>query len=246
MGQLFHHRVLVGIHKNRVFEEIAEQHGRDGHETDHHRRNGQQYQRHCHHPRRLVRRVVFSMTMIVMGVGVVCIGILVVTLFAVEDQEVHAERIKRRDKHARQHREMGEASGRQMALGHSLNDAVFGIETGKKRRTDQGQGAQQRSDPGDRHVLAHAAHPADVLVVVHAHDDRACAQEQQRFEESVRHQVEHRHRVGRCAQGHRHVTELGQRGISHHAFDVILDDAQKAHEQGGDGADHHDEVQSRV
>ena len=60
------------------------------------------------------------------------------------------------------------------------------------------------------------------------------------------HQVENRHRIGRSAQCHRHVTELRQRGISHHALDVILDDAQKTHEQRSDGANHHDETQCGV
>jgi len=63
------------------------------------------------------------------------------------------------------------------------------------------------------------------------------AEEQQGLEERVRHQVEHRHRVGRRAQRHRHVAELRQRRVGHHALDVVLDDAQEAHEQRGDGAD---------
>ena len=80
--------------------------------------------------------------------------------------------------------------------------------------------------------------------MVHAHDDGAGTQEQQGLEESVRHEVKHGHRVSRGAQGHSHVAQLRQGGISHYALDVVLDDAQEAHEQGRDGTNHHDEVQS--
>ena len=96
---------------------------------------------------------------------------------------------------------------------------------------------EQRGDPGDRHVFPQAAHVADVLVVVHADDHRNRRQEQQRLEEGVGHQVEDGGRVGRDAQRHGHVAELRQRGVGDHPLDVVLDDAQEAHEQRGDGAD---------
>ena len=60
------------------------------------------------------------------------------------------------------------------------------------------------------------------------------------------HEVKHRHRIGRRTQRHRHVTELRQRGIGHDPFDVVLDDAQKAHEQGSDGANDHDKIQGGI
>ena len=81
--------------------------------------------------------------------------------------------------------------------------------------------------------------------MVHTHDDGASGKEQQRFEESMRHQVKHRHRVGRGTERHRHVTELRQRRISDDALDVVLDDAQETHEKGRDGANRHNEVQGR-
>ena len=55
-----------------------------------------------------------------------------------------------------------------------------------------GQRADQERPEGDRHVLAQAAHLLDVLLLVHAVDDRAAAQEEQALEEGVRHQVEDR------------------------------------------------------
>jgi hypothetical protein len=49
---------------------------------------------------------------------------------------------------------------------------------------------------GDRQQLVDAAHIAHVLLVMQAVNDRACAEEQQRLEEGVREQVEHRRRIG--------------------------------------------------
>ena len=82
--------------------------------------------------------------------------------------------------------------------------------------------------------------------MVHADDDRAGSQKQQRLEKRMRHQVEYRHRISGCAQGHCHITQLRQRGIRHHPLDIGLDNAQKAHEQRGDGADHQDEIERGI
>ena len=82
--------------------------------------------------------------------------------------------------------------------------------------------------------------------MVHADDDRAGAKEQQRFEERVGHQVEHGDRVGGRTECHGHVAELRQGRVSDHALDVVLDDAQEAHEQRGDRTDHQHEGQRGV
>ena len=174
------------------------------------------------------------------------VRVLVIALLPVEHQEVQAERIEGRHEHAGQHGKVGEARSGKSARVHRFDDGVLGVEPGEERRADQRQRAEQEGDPGDGHVLAHATHPADVLVVVHADDHRAGRQEQQRLEEGVRHQVEHRHRVGGSTQRHRHVAQLRQRGIGHHALDVVLDDPQKAHEQRRDRPDDQDEVERSV
>ena len=66
---------------------------------------------------------------VIVVIAMVCIGVLVVALFAMEHQEVHAERIEGRDKYASQHCKVGKASRRQLAFVHCFNDAVFGVET---------------------------------------------------------------------------------------------------------------------
>ncbi len=82
--------------------------------------------------------------------------------------------------------------------------------------------------------------------MVQAHNHGTRRQEQQGLEKGMRHEVKYRDRVGRCTQRHRHVTQLRQRGVGHHALDVVLNNTQEAHEQRRDRTDHQDEVQSRV
>ena len=53
-----------------------------------------------------------------------------------EYQEVHTETIKCRDKHPGQHGKIGKATAGDVGCMHRFYDAVFRIETGKKRRTN--------------------------------------------------------------------------------------------------------------
>src|SRR5450830_1023230 len=88
--------------------------------------------------------------------------------FAMEHHEIHAERIESSHKHAGQHGEVGKAGTRQVRCRCRINDAVFGIEPGEKWCSDQRQRTQQRSNPGNRHVLAQTTHVAHVLIMMHA------------------------------------------------------------------------------
>jgi hypothetical protein len=72
--------------------------------------------------------MVTFMAMRIMVRIVMAIWILVVTLFAVKDQEVHPKGIKRSHKNASEHSEVSEPSRRQVALCDGFNDAVFRVE----------------------------------------------------------------------------------------------------------------------
>ena len=87
---------------------------------------------------------------------------------------------------------------------------------------------------------------ANILVVVHTDDYRTGSQEEQGLEKGMRHQMENGHGICRSAQRHRHVPELAKRGIGHHAFDVVLNDSQKPHEEGSDGTNRQNEIERRV
>ena len=85
--------------------------------------------------------------------------------------------------------------------------------------------------------LLQTAHAPHVLFVRNGMDDRAGAQEKQRLEEGVGEQVEDRDVVGTDAERHEHVAELRARRVSDHAFDVVLDAADRGSEKRGGRAD---------
>ena len=94
-----HGRMNHCIDFDGILKKVAKQHRLYGEVANQDRGNSQQDQRHGHHPRRLMGIVVVTMTM-------VSLGVLIKPLFTMEDQEIHAERIKSRDKYARHHREI--------------------------------------------------------------------------------------------------------------------------------------------
>ena len=60
---------------------------------------------------------------------VVDVRVLVVALFAMEHQKVHAERVEGGDEHTGQYRKVGKFGSRQLAGAHCINDVFLGIET---------------------------------------------------------------------------------------------------------------------
>ena len=93
--QLPHGRMKIGVDVNGAFEEVAIEHGFYGEVANQNRGDGQQDQRQGDHPRRLMRGMMSVVTM-------VRLRVLVKTFFAVKDQEIHSERIKRGNEHTRQ------------------------------------------------------------------------------------------------------------------------------------------------
>ena len=69
-------------------------------------------------------------------------------------------------------------------------DLILGVEAGERRDARNGDRGDRHDPEGPGHVLAQPAHLAHVLLAPAAVDDRAGAEEQQRFEEGMRHQVE--------------------------------------------------------
>ena len=133
-----HHRMQLVIDINHVFEEIAVQHRLDGDVADNHGRNRQQNQRQSNHPRAFVRVVGrFQAVMVAVVVVMVMLG-LAPAFFAVEDDKVLAEGVKRGNEHAGQHGEIGETAAGQVAGVNRFDNRIFGIETGEQRRADQG------------------------------------------------------------------------------------------------------------
>ena len=130
-----------------------------------------------------------------------------------------------------------------------LDRGVLRIEAGKadlealdrQARADQRNRADQHHRPGELHLRAHPAHITHVLFMMQAVDHAARAQEQQRLEEGMGEQVEHRRAIGANAGGEEHVTQLRTGGIGDHPLDVVLRQADGGSVNCGDAADqrHH-------
>jgi hypothetical protein len=116
-------------------------------------------------------------------------------------------------------------------------DLVFRPEARQRRDTGDGQGGDSHGGGSDGHLLAQAAHLAHVLFLVHAVDHRTRAQEQQRLEEGVGHEMEDGGDVAPEPGGQEHEAELGHRRVGEHLLDVGLGDGDRRRPQGGDGTD---------
>ena len=133
------------------------------------------------------------------------------SLLTMKGHVQQAKAVETGDDHAQQHRKVTVILHPATMFGGDfcrIDNRVLGIEAGEERHPDQRQRADPHRDPGDRHVLAQTAHAAHVLLVMQGDDHRTGAEEQQRLEEGVRHQVEDCRRIRRYAERDRHVAQL--------------------------------------
>ena len=87
-------------------------------------------------------------------------------------------------------------------------DGVLGEEAGQGRNAGQRGGADHERAPGGRHLVAQAAHLADVQFAVGGVHDAAGAQEEQGLVEGVGEKQEHGRTVCAHADAHHHEAEL--------------------------------------
>ena len=80
-------------------------------------------------------------------------------------------------------------------------------------------------------MVAEAAHLADVLLAVQVVDHHPGGEEEERLEERVRDEVEHREAVRSDARADEHVADLAHRRVRDHALDVPLDERDDAREE---------------
>ena len=113
---------------------------------------------------------------------------------------------------------------------------VLAEESSEGRQAGDRDRADQHGEVGPRHTGAKPAHPAHVLLARQRVDHRAGAQEEQRLEEGVRHEMEDARGVGADAQAEEHVAELADRRVGQHALDVVLSDADRGREERRRGA----------
>ena len=132
----------------------------------------------------------------------------------------------------------------------ALDDRVLGIEAGEAADPGDAQaGDGDRADHHDRighgQQLPQPAHLPHVLLVMHAVDHRAGAQEQQGLEEGVGEQVEHRRLIGADPGREEHVTQLRTGRIGDDPLDIVLHQTDRRGEQGCDRAGDGDDQRRR-
>ena len=157
---------------------------------------------------------------------------------AEEDQEDQPEHVERGQERGRQQRR----SRPSLPIAESLIQAPTMISSFDQKPASgtnpalAGRADQERPE-GERHVLAQPAHVLDVLLFVHAVDDRAGAEEEEALEEGVRHQVEDRGDPGPGPDRGGHVAKLREGGVGDDALDVVLGEGDRRGHEGGEGAD---------
>ena len=160
-------------------------------------------------------------------------GVVVGARLAGEHQVVEPEHVERGEAGGHQQHQPDPRVARESACASCAASRISSFE---KKPENGGtprdrEHADQEREPRPRHARAQAAHLHDVLLVVHAQDHRARAQEEQRLEEGVRHQVEHRGAVAGDARRHEHEAELAHGGVREHLLDVGLRDADRGREE---------------
>src|SRR5581483_3309566 len=116
-------------------------------------------------------------------------------------------------------------------------DFVFGEESGEWRNTRYGECCDEHGPVGDRDAAMEIAHVAHVLLTAHGVNDRASAEEEQGFETSMGENVEDTSSECTHTQGEEHVSKLGDGGVSQHALDVVLHQADGGGDDGCQCAD---------
>src|SRR5581483_1686879 len=114
----------------------------------------------------------------------------------------------------------GAACGR--TAGAPQDEVLAVVARSDQRESGQRASGDEECPEGDWKLLPKSAHTKDVVLVVQRFDDDAGCQEQQGFEERVRHEVEDGGAPCTNAQRQKHITDLAYGGIREDALDVVL------------------------
>ena len=99
---------------------------------------------------------------------------------------------------------------------------LFRKETSSEWESAKGESSYAKCQECDGHFFLKSAHLPDVLFVMAGIDDGTGAEEQERLEPGVREEVEHSSFRIKQADGHDHVSELGESGVGEDFFNIVL------------------------
>src|SRR6267154_3123710 len=188
----------------------------DGESRKNHERNG-------HWPRRFVDMF---------------LNMLVGATVTEESKEEQAEHVKR-----------GQPGGdeadnpqQEKAVERATKNFIFAEKSGERKNSGDRQGGDQHSVVGVLDLLVEATHLADVLLSGHGVNHAAGAEEQERFEERMGHEVKNSRCERAHTEGQEHVTELADGGIGENFLDVVLDQGHGGGKDRGYGSYDRDHV----
>src|SRR5207247_5978265 len=99
---------------------------------------------------------------------------------------------------------------------------VLREETRQKRRTCDGESSREHRPERHGNLVLQRAHLLHVLLMMQGVNHAAGAQEQQRLEEGMRHEVEDAGCKRADAEREKHVTQLAHGRVSKDALDIVL------------------------
>ena len=129
-----------------------------------------------------------------------------------------------------------------MRLEDGGQDRVFREEPREERHARDRERRDEERRVRDRNLPREPAHPAEILFPPERVDHGARSEKQTCLEEGVRQDVEHPGDERADPAREKHVTELRDRRVGEDLLDVVLGEADRRGEEGGEAAhDRHDE-----
>ena len=205
--------------EDRVQEVLQRCLERSVHQSTHDRETGQHDERDGHQPGRFMR-----------------LNTVIPTRFTEEGEPHHPGHVERGQQGGHQP-DTPQHLPQTAALEYDTQDLVLRPEAGEGRDARDGKPGDRHGGEGDRHLARQTTHLVHVLLARHSMDDRPRAEEQQRFEERMGHEVEHSGRVCGSTNSHEHVPQLADRRVGKHPLDVALGNRNGGGEQRGGTTD---------
>src|SRR4029077_16232369 len=115
--------------------------------------------------------------------------LFVIALLPVKCQEDQAEHVESREQRGQQTDGVENVTAIAADCESAEQDRVLREKAGEERRSRDRQRRDQHRPISGFNFLAEATHVANVLLAPHRGNDRARSEEEQRLEESVRHEV---------------------------------------------------------